>query len=66
MNEQPLMRLTCGCEVTTSRDFLGRVVGTIRERSTRCNREDHLPGKVVLMPGRDNAGSPSDFGTRSS
>jgi hypothetical protein len=66
MDEQPLMRLNCGCQVTTSRDFLGRVVGTIRTRSTRCSRDDHLPGKVVLMPGRENAGPVSDFGTRSS
>lgn len=47
--------LTCGCEVTTSRDFLGRVVGTIVTRSERCTRDDHVPGRVVLMPGRDNS-----------
>ena len=48
-------KLTCGCEVTTSRDFLGRVVGTILVRSNDCSREDHVPGRVVLMPGRENA-----------
>src|SRR5690348_599018 len=47
--------LTCGCEVTTSRDFLGRVVGTIVTRSDACAREDHVVGQVVLMPGRENA-----------
>jgi hypothetical protein len=51
-------RLTCGCAVTTSRDFLGRVVGTITERAAGCSREDHLAGRTVLMPGRENA-SPS-------
>jgi hypothetical protein len=66
MDEQPLMRLTCGCQVVTSRDFLGRVVGTIRTRSAGCGREDHGPGRVVLMPGRDNAGTASDLGPRSS
>jgi hypothetical protein len=54
--DQPPVRLTCGCEVTTGRDFLGRVVGTISVRSTGCARDDHAPGHVVLMPGRDNAG----------
>ena len=47
--------LACGCSVEPSRDFLGRVVGTIVERGTACVREDHLPGRIVLMPGRDNA-----------
>lgn len=48
-------RLTCGCEVATARDFLGRVVGTITKRSDDCQRDDHLPGRVVIMPGRENA-----------
>lgn len=47
--------LACGCSAETSRDFLGRVVGTIVERGTACVREDHLPGRIVLMPGRENA-----------
>ena len=55
MNETPDKRLTCGCEVQTGRDFLGRVIGTIVRRSEQCGREDHTPGRVVLMPGRDNA-----------
>src|SRR5262245_6310101 len=47
--------LTCGCAVTTSRDFLGRVVGTITVRAASCPREDHVAGRVVLMPGREHA-----------
>ncbi|MGE0591879.1 MAG: hypothetical protein AB7G23_01995 [Vicinamibacterales bacterium] len=47
--------LQCGCQVHTSRDFLGRVIGTIVERAAGCAREDHEPGRVVVMPGRDNA-----------
>jgi hypothetical protein len=47
--------LSCGCRVTTSRDFLGRTIGTIVERSAACARDDHQPGKVVLMPGREHA-----------
>ena len=66
MTDQPLLRLNCGCQVTTSHDFLGRTVGTIQSRSGRSSREDHVPGKVVLMPGRENAGSASDVGPRSS
>jgi hypothetical protein len=56
MSEQHLTTLACGCQVKTSRDFLGRVVGTIVVRSDRCEREDHVPGHAVLMPGRENAG----------
>ena len=48
-------RLPCGCEVETSRDFLGRVVGTIVTRSSECPRTEHATGQVVVMPGRDNA-----------
>jgi hypothetical protein len=48
--------LTCGCQVTTRRDFLGRVVGTILVRGDSCSREDHVVGFVVLMPGREHAG----------
>jgi hypothetical protein len=38
-----------------SRDFLGRMVGTIVERGAACARTDHEPGRVVVMPGRENA-----------
>jgi len=48
-------RLACGCEVETSRDFLGRVVGAILTRGADCSRDDHAPGRVVIMPGRENA-----------
>ena len=48
-------RLACGCEVQTSRDFLGRVVGTILTRDAECQRGEHAPGRVVIMPGRENA-----------
>jgi hypothetical protein len=47
--------LACGCEVETSRDFLGRVVGAILTRGADCSRDDHAPGRVVIMPGRENA-----------
>ena len=47
--------LTCGCRVNVDRDFLGRVVGTIVEKATGCGRADHEPGRVVIMPGRENA-----------
>lgn len=52
-----MVRLSCGCKVMTHRDFLGRVVGTIQSHAASCRREDHLPGHVVLMPGRENAGA---------
>lgn len=54
--ESGLLRLNCGCQVVTHRDFLGRVVGTIQARGALCRREDHVPGRVVLMPGRGHAG----------
>ena len=47
--------LACGCTVKTSRDFLGRVVGTIVERGAQCTHGDHVPGHVVVMPGREHA-----------
>ena len=50
-------RLTCGCVVATRRDFLGRVVGTIKTRGEACPRPDHTPGMQVIMPGRENAGN---------
>ena len=55
MTQSNLTRLQCGCEVQTSRDFLGRTVGTIVTRADGCARDDHTTGRVVLMPGRDNA-----------
>jgi hypothetical protein len=48
--------LTCGCRVEVSRDFLGRNVGTIVTKGDGCARPDHQPGRVVVMPGRENAG----------
>ncbi|MDE3155540.1 MAG: hypothetical protein KGN76_10585 [Acidobacteriota bacterium] len=50
-----IVQLSCGCRVTTRRDFLGRVVGTIVERGASCARPDHAPGQQVVMPGRENA-----------
>jgi hypothetical protein len=38
-----------------SRDFLGRVVGKIVEKAASCGRDDHDVGRVVIMPGRENA-----------
>ena len=48
-------QLACGCRVRTSRDFIGRVVGTILERGDGCTKNDHVSGGVVLMPGREHA-----------
>ena len=48
-------KLPCGCEVDTARDFLGRVVGTIAAKAESCPRSDHVPGFIVVMPGRENA-----------
>lgn len=47
--------LACGCTVRTSRDFLGRVVGSIVSKGESCGRVDHTPGHVLLMPGREHA-----------
>ena len=47
--------LACGCNVRTSRDFLGRVVGTVVTKGESCNWTDHAPGHVLLMPGREHA-----------
>jgi hypothetical protein len=47
--------LGCGCLVRTGRDFLGRVIGTVVAHGASCPREDHQPGHVVLMPGREHA-----------
>ena len=55
MTDLERKQLACGCEVQTSRDFLGRVVGTIVTRGAACGRPEHAPGQVVVMPGRENA-----------
>jgi hypothetical protein len=47
--------MTCGCEVDTYRDFLGRVVGKVLTKGAQCPRAEHQPGQVVIMPGRENA-----------
>jgi hypothetical protein len=47
--------MKCGCEVETYRDFLGRVVGKVLTRGEQCPREEHAPGQIVIMPGRENA-----------
>jgi hypothetical protein len=52
-NEQKT--LSCGCVVSTYRDFLGRVVGTILTRGEQCVRSEHQPDQVVIMPGREHA-----------
>jgi len=54
-NDPSQKQLACGCTVETGRDFLGRVVGKIAIRGDSCSREDHTPGRVVLMPGREHA-----------
>src|SRR6187402_3395386 len=60
MSTDPIAsRLTCGCEVTPSRDFLGRGIGTIVTRGEQCPRPEHVVGHTVLLPGRDNA-APAD------
>ena len=55
MPKNDTKQLPCGCTVKASRDFLGRVVGTITERGATCASGDHTPGKVVVMPGREHA-----------
>jgi hypothetical protein len=47
--------LACGCRVETSRDFLGRVIGTIVEKGAGCTKPDHGLDRIVVMPGRENA-----------
>jgi hypothetical protein len=47
--------LGCGCTVDTHRDFLGRVVGTVVTRGETCPKAEHIPGFVLVMPGRENA-----------
>jgi hypothetical protein len=48
--------LTCGCRVETSRDFLGRVVGRIVGKGAACPKPEHELSRIVIMPGRENAG----------
>ena len=55
MADGEVKKLTCGCEVRTYRDFLGRVVGTVVARASECSRPEHVEGQTVIMPGRDNA-----------
>ncbi len=55
MSETTTTSLVCGCEARPSRDFLGRTVGTIVTRGAECPREDHVPDRVVLLPGREHA-----------
>jgi hypothetical protein len=55
MTSPDSLTLTCGCTATSSRDRLGRVVGTIVSRGSACPRPDHQPGHVVLLPGREHA-----------
>ena len=55
MTETTKKTLSCGCEVDTNRDFLGRVVGTVVVRGEACPRDEHVPGRVVVMPGREHA-----------
>ena len=55
MNVNETKQLACGCMVQTSRDFLGRVVGKITSRGGQCPRDEHNPGHVVVMPGREHA-----------
>ena len=47
--------MPCGCQADTARDFLGRVVGTIVVKGEGCQQGQHEPGRVVVMPGRENA-----------
>jgi hypothetical protein len=55
MTEPVRKALPCGCEVDAARDFLGRVIGTIVNRAGACPHDAHVPGHVVVMPGREHA-----------
>lgn len=55
MAEGERKTLSCGCVVTTYRDFLGRVVGKVVSRGDTCGRPEHQPDQIVIMPGRENA-----------
>jgi hypothetical protein len=47
--------LACGCQVDATRDFLGRVVGTVITKGDACGQTLHAPGQVIVMPGREHA-----------
>jgi hypothetical protein len=55
MTDATRKTLPCGCQVDTSRDFLGRVVGTIAEKSDACPDPRHASGQIIVMPGREHA-----------
>ncbi len=55
MTDATRRTLTCGCQVDTARDFLARVVGTIIGKGDDCPDARHVPGQVIVMPGRENA-----------
>ena len=55
MTDAERKTLACGCQVDAGRDFLGRVVGTIVIRGDACTRAEHVPGHVLVMPGREHA-----------
>ena len=55
MSQEAVKALPCGCQASTYRDFLGRVVGTIVTKSATCQRAEHAIGQTVIMPGRENA-----------
>ena len=55
MTDSVRKTLACGCQVDAARDFLGRVVGTIAIREEACPCAEHVPGYVLVMPGRENA-----------
>jgi hypothetical protein len=55
MTDAAVKTAPCGCEVRTSRDFLGRVVGTILTRGAACTRPEHEAGQTIVMPGREHA-----------
>ena len=55
MTDATRKTLTCGCEADTTRDFLGRVVGTIAVKGEACQDGRHAQGQVVVMPGREHA-----------
>ena len=55
MADETRKTLECGCRVTTARDFLGRVVGTILTKGDACSQVLHVVGQVVVMPGREHA-----------
>ena len=55
MNEPARKTLSCGCAVDTQRDFLGRVIGTVVVKGDACADAQHVPGHIVIMPGREHA-----------